>query len=86
MKKIDMSNKIESRISGIPCIIQIDEFNKVSKWKGSIMNCYSSDDYYGYYEIEFTVLDRKGYKADWLEKKMKDSDVERIQKEIIGIL
>ena len=36
--------------------------------------CSSPDDYYGYREIEFVVLDRKGRRATWLEAKLSDSD------------
>jgi len=58
------------RIDGIPCQIRVDEYHKVDSWVGRIDNCPSSDDYYGYVEIEYTVLDRKGYEAPWLQKKI----------------
>ncbi len=34
-------------------------------------------------DIEFTVLDRKGYKANWLERKMTAADKNRIEQEIL---
>jgi len=43
-------------------------------------------DYYGYTDMDFTVLDRKGYKAPWLERKMTSEDVIRIQEEAICYL
>ena len=43
----------------------------------------SDVDYYGYEELDFTVYDRKGYKAPWLEKRMSDQDVEKIKTEIV---
>ena len=46
-------------------------------------NCDSDWDCYGYTEIEFNVLDRKGYKAAWLERKMTQEDRERIELEIV---
>ena len=75
--------QIESRIQGIPCLIEVTTFNRVKPWRGSPQNCPSSDDYYGYTEVEFDVLDRKGYKASWLERKMTGKDQDRIRAEIL---
>lgn len=67
---------IESDISGIPCKIGVTEYEQ-----GSYNYNASSDwDYYGYCDWE--VLDRKGYAADWLVKKMTDKDTSRINAEI----
>ncbi len=72
---------IESRVAGIPCLIQIDRCMVVS---GSYdYNAASDFDYYGYKEIEFTVLDRKGYPAPWLERKLTDDDADRIENQIL---
>jgi len=72
---------IESRVAGIPCLIQIDRCMVVS---GSYdYNAASDFDYYGYKEIEFTVLDRKGYPAPWLERKLTDDDTDRIENQIL---
>ena len=46
---------IESRIAGIPCIIRVDTCIVVPPFRGSPHNCDSSDDYYGYRDVEFTV-------------------------------
>ena len=40
-------------------------------------------DCYGFSEIEFTVQDRKGYPAPWLERKLTDDDTSRIEYEIM---
>ena len=45
--------------------------------------CDSDWDCYGYTDIEFDVLDRKGYKAPWLKRKLTDSDRERIETELL---
>jgi hypothetical protein len=74
---------IESNVQGIPCLIDIETYNDIKPWKGSALSCPSSDDYYGYVEIEFTVYDRKGYRSNWLQDKMNSSDVERIEEEIM---
>lgn len=73
---------LESHVQGIPCQIDVTEFTHVAPWKGDARNCPSDWDYYGYTEIEFRVYDRKGYLAEWLEKKMTSDDVERIESEI----
>ena len=67
--------QIPSRVAGIPCLIGVTEFHKVAPWKGSAASCPSSDDWYGYIDIEFEVLDRRGRPAPWLEKKMNRADI-----------
>ena len=72
---------LETKIAGIPCLIDIHYCNVV---KGSYSYHAASDwDYYGYSEVDYTVCDRKGYKADWLCKKMSTDDEARIEAEII---
>jgi len=75
--------QIESQIQGIPCLIEVTTLSVVKPWRGSIDKCPSSDDYYGYSEVEFEVLDRKGYKAAWLKSKMTDKDRKQIESEIL---
>ena len=75
---------IESNVAGIPCLIEILQCTEVKPWTGPIERCPSSDDFYGYTEIAFNVLDRKGYRADWLTKKLSEEDVERIEEEIFN--
>jgi hypothetical protein len=72
---------METRIAGIPCQIRVDYFY-ISEGSYS-PRAETPDEYYGGQEIEFTVLDRKGYKASWLARKMTDEDTARIQNEII---
>jgi len=67
---------IPARISGIPCLIEVESCTVVKPWKGQAATAPSDLDYYGYSEVEFTVCDRRGRPAEWLEKKM--SDQERI--------
>lgn len=68
-------------LKGIPCQIQIDE---CTVYSGSYHPEAPSDlDYYGYSEIEFTLLDRKGYPAAWLERKLNELEEEKIQLEIL---
>lgn len=64
-------------LKGIPCLIQVDSFHHQP---GSFSyNAPSDMDYHGYTEIEYTILDRKGYKAPWLAEKIDDDWNDRIQ-------
>ena len=60
----------EITVCGIPCGVVIESFNDVPPWKGSASTCPSDVDYYGYVDIEWFLIDRKGYPAKWLERKM----------------
>ena len=78
MKTSDYREEIDYRIDGIPCLIGVIDFISV---EGSGRYDAPSDvDYYGYTECDFDILDRKGYRARWLERKIdKDitADIER---------
>lgn len=72
--------EIETTIAGIPCLIGVTYYECV---QGSYSYNAASDlDYYGYSESEWEVLDRKGYKAAWLERKLTARDHDRINAEI----
>jgi len=47
------------------------------------MTCPSDMDFYGYTEVEFTVCDRNGREADWLENKMDDDDRDDVEQFIL---
>ena len=71
---------IESTVSGIPCLIQIDRCvvqQPLGRMADSDLDCY------GYTEIEFTVLDRNGRPAPWLERKLTANETCRIETEIL---
>lgn len=72
--------EIETTIAGIPCLIGVTHYECV---RGSYnYNAASDMDYYGYSEADWEVLDRKGYKAAWLERKLTARDHDRINAEI----
>lgn len=69
-------------LKGIPCQIQINSCTVVD---GSFSHDAPSDfDYYGYTDIEYALLDRKGYKAAWLESKVGSEIKEQIHAEILN--
>jgi hypothetical protein len=72
--------ELETRVAGIPCIVGVTHFESV---RGSFSYHAASDmDYHGYIECEFTVCDRRGRPAPWLERKLTSEDISRIDAEI----
>jgi len=73
--------QIETRIAGIPCLVEANVYVQ----SGSYSRCAASDwDYYGWVEVEdMVVLDRRGRPAPWLERKMTNEDIVRIERELI---
>lgn len=65
--------EIPHTVHGIPCTIAVLEYHVQP---GNPYTWDSDVDYYGYTESSWQILDRKGYSAEWLEKKMTDSDME----------
>lgn len=77
-----IGEKIETHVCGIPCLAEVTYFVSVEPWNGPAHTCPSSDDYYGYTEIEYEILDRKGYRARWLENKVTKKDDSKIREDI----
>ncbi len=72
--------QLAAHIAGIPCLIDVD-YCDVQPGLGPSAD--SDWDCYGSTDIGFTVLDRKGYPAKWLERKMTDKDVSEIECQIL---
>ena len=72
--------EIESRVAGIPCLIGVID------WEGYVPaytsgppdRCYPSEGGCGSWE----VLDRRGRKAPWLERKMTAADERRVEQDV----
>lgn len=69
-------------LAGIPCLIGVESYSGQKPFKGSAHNCNSDWDYYGFEDIEYTILDRKGYKAEWLARKITPRIEEEINRKI----
>lgn len=74
---------INTTVAGIPAVVRVTHFLEVKPWRGPACSCPSDWDYYGYTEIEFEVCDRRGRSAPWLERKLSDTERERIDQEVI---
>ena len=72
---------IDTRISGIPCKAEMVG----GYYQKPDYGTWASDvDYYGgWFDVEFEIYDRRGYRAKWLENKMTAKDEERIVNELI---
>jgi len=73
--------QIETRVSGIPCLVDFEYFKQEPDHRAD-----SDWDYTGYIDIEYTILDRRGRPAAWLERKITSKDDERIREEIEGLI
>lgn len=62
--------EIEGRVAGIPCIIAVTDYEKYipAYTSGRPEDCYPSEGGYG----EWELLDRRGRRAEWLERKVND--------------
>lgn len=74
---------IPHRISGIPCLIEVNDCTVVPAWKGPASTAPSDLDYRGYTEIDFTICDRKGRPAKWLEDKTTEDERAEIEEKIL---
>ena len=74
--------EIETTVCGIPCIIGVTDYEGYvpAYISGLPENCYPAEGGYGDYDI----LDRKGYKAAWLERKVTSRIENEIQSEIFN--
>lgn len=75
--KTDYIAEIETTVCGIPCIIGVTDYEEYvpAYISGAPENCYPADGGYG----EYDILDRKGYRAKWLERKVTsriDTDIQ----------
>jgi hypothetical protein len=70
MSKANYIAEIEATVCGMPCIIGVIEYSSVA----GDSRADSDWDYNGYTDCDWEILDRKGYRANWLAKKMTVKD------------
>lgn len=61
--------KVLFKIQGIPCLLGVKSIVEQKPFKGHPRFCESDMDYWGWSEVEYDILDRTGYKAEWLARK-----------------
>lgn len=82
MSKQNYLAEIETTVAGIPCFIAVTEYEPyVSAYTNNIPErCHPAEGGYG----EYRLLDRKGYLAKWLERKVNRRIDQEIQDEIFN--
>lgn len=72
--------EIETTVAGIPCFIGVTDYEpyQAAYISGPPENCYPSEGGHG----DYILLDRKGYRAKWLERKITSRIEDQIQEEI----
>lgn len=72
------------RLDGIPCIIAVTDYESYTPayTSGPPEHCYPAEGGCGEYEI----LDRRGYRAAWLERKVDAQAEEDIQQAIFNYM
>lgn len=73
---------ILTNIGGIDCAIAIYEYEIIKPWAGSILDCPSDVDYYGYEDIEYGVIDEQGNELPEMEAQITDEIDKRIREQI----
>lgn len=71
---------VEARVSGIPCLLRVDYF----KHQPPMGPRADSDwDCYGWTDINYTVCDRRGRPAPWLERKVTPTEHSELESLIL---
>lgn len=60
----DMRNVVDIFVNVIPCFAYVHDYQVVKP----NLKADNPLDYFGYTELEYTLYDRKGYRAHWLDK------------------
>ena len=70
----------ETTVAGIPCGVVITSYSGARPWRQHTFSGAGPGDCDPpeYEEVEWLLVDSKGYPAEWLEEKMNDNDVTRI--------
>ena len=64
----------DTRVAGIPCQIGVLNYERHAPM--SAHQAHSDLEFYGYSEVDYVVLDRRGNPAPWLQNKVSDdSDI-----------
>lgn len=68
----------ETKVAGIPCGVVVLEYRNVSGWSSNPEMAEPDD-----HEFEFILVNTRGYRAHWLERKLTGSDYRRIETEYL---
>jgi len=75
---------ITTRIAGIPAKVGVTH---IYRQRGSFLQNEVSDlDYHGYVEFDYDILDMRGKRAVWLERKLTDKIRSEIEQQIAEVM
>lgn len=76
-----MTTEVQTTVCGIPCRARMTYYVPADPGRtyGPPEHCYPPE----FEEVDFTILDRRGRPAPWLERKLSDADVDRICTELV---
>ena len=77
-----MTDIIQSEVQQQNCFVRIDTYTRQAPFSGSALNCPSADDYYGFEEIEYSILDENENEWPELEDKITAKEDEYICNQI----
>lgn len=76
---------VELMVAGIPCFARVNHFRERRGTFSPV--ALDPEEFYGSTELDYQILDRKGYRADWLERKMEKLDLtSEVEAEIIDLV
>jgi hypothetical protein len=76
---------VEIRAAGIPALAGVTHYAYQAPFLGSPNRCASDWDYYGCEELEWDLLDRKGRRAPWLDRKLSPTDRAAITRYLLDL-
>lgn len=76
--------EFETQVQGIPCRVRVTAWEKyrAGQLYGRPEHCYPDEGGFGTWEL----VDRKGYRATWLDKKITPQDEDRINREVFNYM
>lgn len=74
--------EFDTQVGGIPCRVRVTswERHRPGQLYGRPEHCYPDEGGFGTWEL----LDRKGYRAAWLDEKLSPDDVQRLEQEVFN--
>ena len=76
------SQAISVSVKGIPALAHVTHFERVPAAANPRL-APSDLDAWGYIDMEYEIYDIKGYRAEWLERKINDCDRDNIEADIV---
>lgn len=73
------SADFETRVASIPCGVVVLEYRDASGWSSNPAMAEPDD-----HDFEFILVNARGYRIEWLERKLTECDCKRIEAEYLA--